>query len=132
MSISDKIGVSIVVLLMVGMFAFMCYATYGALFIRKSIELELVAMSDGNNVTASFFLFGGDIDSEPVYKYLYKEGEYIRQDYHNATSSRIIESHATPIVTIEWRGIHGRRKWNKATFVIPPNSVVRMFEVDLK
>ena len=127
-----NIGTVLVVSLIVVEVLFIVFISYGALFVTKTAEFELIAMSDSGRVSASFFLLCGVVDGEPIYKYLYEKDGYIRQDYHYATSSRIVESMDTPTVAFKWHGFFGHRRGCQAIFVIPPSSIVRSFEVDLK
>ena len=128
----EKIGNIFIILLLVVEILFIAYFAYGILFVTKTSEFELIAMSDSGKVSVSFFLLCGSVDGEPIYKYLYEKDGYIRQDYHYATSSMIIESMDTPKVTFKWNGFFGHRRSCQSIFVIPPGSIVRGFEVDLK
>lgn len=102
--------------------------------------VEIRAMSDGTHTDGSFYLFGGSIDSEPVYSYFYMDGEGFRKGWVPADDALVIEESETQprLVTREYHNVDGF--WylgagapdSEYVFYVPPGTVTNKFNLDLE
>jgi len=99
---------------------------------NKIIERDLIAFTDGQKTVGTFYLLGGNIDWEPIYKYLWKQSDDgIRMGWVDARMVTIYETDdiapKMKMVIDEWSG---RDTWNYVW--IPRHSIRAQFNVDLE
>lgn len=100
---------------------------------------EIIAMQDGNTTTGNFYLFGGTIKDEFVYRYAYKDEAGIRIDDCKAKESVIVYTDDTPKMSI-YTGKFKNPILNflvgecdeEYYFYIPEGSITAEYSVDLK
>ena len=111
-------------------------------------DRQLISLSDGTNIsgkmTGSLFLSSAYIDEELVYRYYYKteDGGY-KLDWVKAKHVTIYEDATSETARYEFRYYYkynvdkqGGKCWDRESyeckFHIPPNSIIRSFELDTK
>lgn len=127
--------------------AFFCMGSYCDESKTVSIEEVLVSMGDSSEVRGQFYLFGGYINTESIYRYYKKEESgAIRQEKTPVTSSVIYEDETeSPYVVLTKKVYENCDNWQwygyneceddeliEAEFHIPPNSVSNSFNLDLE
>jgi len=91
---------------------------------------ELVAFKNSTQVDGGFFLGCGQVDSKPVYKFMYKDldgGIYLDYTSTNRSVIYFIKSGEKPYVIFH----HVISDVEKSEFYIPENSINYEYKVDL-
>lgn len=102
-------------------------------------QLEIVALADATHMEGRFYLFGGSVDSEPVYRYYYRADGGYRMGWKSVHDSLIIETETgTPRYEkiedrreTDWWGLGGAAN-TRYIFYVPPGTVTNDFSLDLE
>lgn len=102
-------------------------------------QLNIVALADATHTEGRFYLFGGSIESEPVYRYYYRSNGGYKMGWKPVGSSLIIESETeTPrydkieeVRETDWWGFESTQE-TRYIFYVPPGTVTNDFNLDLE
>ena len=107
---------------------------------------SIYALQDGSNIKGKFFLLGGSIDQEPVYRYYYKlsDGGF-KQSWVKANITEVYETDADPhiVFTEQYDTLPEWVAWPlgpemtvpklvDVDIYIPPGSVLQDYSLDLE
>lgn len=106
---------------------------------QNSGHLEIVALADATHTEGQFYLFGGTIESEPVYRYYYRSDGGYKMGWKLVGDSLIVESETeTPrydkieeVRGTDWWGISNTAE-TRYIFYVPPGTVTNTFDLDLE
>lgn len=119
--------------------AFVLAGFFGDTHIEEGY-VQIQALKDNTHIEGDFYLFGGSIDSEPVYSYYYEGQRGTKMGWVPAIDSYIVEEETdNPRLVIEKE--RGQNTWwhldlgeigKTYIFYVPPGSITQEIELDLE
>lgn len=106
---------------------------------RTTSELPIVSLADATHVEGQYLLFGGSVDSVPVYRYYYRTDEGFRMGWKPVDESYIVEQESTRPRYEKVEDIIDFGPWTHKmasdthyVFYVPPGTVTNDFNLDLE